>query len=161
MAGGPNLEIEIRRGDGKTIVHIKGLVDELAELDQLSKLSGPVEVNLGGIRRFNSAGVRVWVDAMRSLADSTRLTFVECAPPVIDQLNMISGFLGSGQVESFYGQMLCPICETEDKVLFQTRAVRQEDRLPETRCPGCGGIMELDDDADQYLLFVREPTAVF
>lgn len=160
MAAGSNFELDIARGSGKTVVTITGLVNELAEFERIRRLEGAVEINLRAIRRFNSAGVRVWVDAIRELTGNASVTFVECAPPVVDQLNMITGFLGRGRVVSFIGPMMCPSCDATDDVLFDADAVRDLDRLPPVACPACGLAMELDDVEDQYLLFLREPTFV-
>ena len=160
MGGGSNVNVHVRRGEDKTTVTIAGLVDELADFSDLTSLEGLVQLDLRGIRRFNSAGVRVWVDAMRSLTSNATVSFVECSPSVVDQLNMITGFLGKGRVVSFVGPMMCPICDATEDVVFEAKMVRDLEGLPETRCPSCGGIMELDDDPESYLLFVREPTAV-
>jgi hypothetical protein len=70
---------------------------------------------------------------------------------------MVAGFLGHGQLESFYAPMTCTECDEQVDQLFETAACRANNgRLPATPCPRCGRTMEVDDLEDQYLLFVRE-----
>ena len=125
-----------------------------------SRLSGRVRLDMRGVRRFNSFGCRHWVDVIRALASRATLTFVACSPAVIDELNTTYWFLGHGKVESFVGPMLCDRCGRDFDHLFDARQCAALDGLPKVRCPVCGGPAELDDDAHQYLHFLREPTVV-
>lgn len=158
---GAGVDIQVRRVPNRTQVVVSGVIDETADLSELRDLDGRLEFNLAGLQRFNSFGVRIWMDVMRDLAAaSSSLTFVECAPSVIDQLNMINGFLGSGRVVSFYGEMICDHCDAEARRLFKASECRDLDRLPPVKCDDCGRPMELEAGEDQYLLFLREPTMV-
>jgi len=154
------LQIDIRRDGDVSRVTIAGLVDEDADLVRLLSLTGKVELNLRGVRRFNSVGTRDWVGAMQILARKAQIVLVECSPAVINQLNMINGFLAHGTVKSFYGPMLCTRCSHEISHLFTTRECRDHDGLPPVECPKCGSPMGLDELEDSYLLFLREPTFV-
>jgi hypothetical protein len=88
---------------------------------------------------------------------ATPLTFVHCPSPVVDQCNMVSGFLGHGALMSFYAPMTCRECDEAVDTLFETAAVRANlGKLPVTPCPRCKRPMEIDDLEDQYLLYVRE-----
>jgi len=140
------------------LVTIGGVIDENADLSPLTEL-GPraIQVNLRGVRRINSFGVRAWMDAIRRIPVSVHLTFMHCPPPVVDQCNMVSGFLGHGQLQSFYAPMACAECDEQLDQLFETEVCRANGgKLPVTPCPRCGQPMEVDDLEDQYLLFVRE-----
>ena len=155
-----SLHIDSRREGDTHKIAIRGVVDEDAELGALHGLRGKVELNLRGLHRFNSVGTRAWVDAMRTLARTASLVFVECSPAVVFQLNMISGFLAGGRVESFIAPMRCERCERELDQLVTTDECRALDGLPPVACPGCRQPMELDELEDNYLLFIREPTVV-
>ncbi len=153
-----DVTITIQTVGDKTRVAIGGTVTEEADFSALAALTGNVEINLKGVRRLNSAGIREWVNAIRPLSKRARLLFVECAPPVIGQLNMITGFLGDGEVRSFYAPMLCPRCEANHDQLLDRAAA--DDGVPSMPCPACGTAMEFDDVESEYLLFLREPTRV-
>jgi len=154
------IDIKIQQQAGRTQVTISGVVDESVDLASLKGLTGHLEFNLKDVRRFNSAGVRVWIDVLRELDEKCQLSFVECPATVIDQLNMINGFLASGAVRSFYGVMICEHCDTEVDHLFDTKECRELDRLEPVNCDKCKRKMDLDADEDQYLLFMREPTRI-
>jgi hypothetical protein len=99
------------------------------------------------------------MDVIRALTAKARIQFVECPSPVIDQLNMLQGFLGGASVKSFFAPMLCEHCDRSHDHLFTTADVRSLDgHLPRVECEHCGARCVLDDLEEQYLLFVREPT---
>jgi anti-anti-sigma regulatory factor len=151
------LRIEPHRAGDRMLVTMVGSVDESVELGALDALAGPVEIDLSGVRRFNSVGIREWIQAFRTLTARARVTCVACSPTVIHQLNMITGFLGEAQVRSFYAPMLCPACDTSHEQLLDRSAVDGFEPAP---CPRCRTPLELDEDEEQYLLFLREPTRV-
>jgi hypothetical protein len=137
--------------------HLVGVIDESADLSFLEKLAGPTRLNMRGVRRINSYGVRAWIEAVRRVPDVVGLELIECPPSVIDQVNMVAGFTGRGRVVSFLAPMICESCGHEKEQLFQTEDYRREHRLPDVRCPRCGAAMQVDDLEEQYLLFAREP----
>lgn len=144
-------------GPGAKSVKLYGVIDEHADLGFLAGLHGRVSINMRGVRRINSFGVRSWIDAVRKVPGDCTLEFTECPPPVIDQMNMVAGFLGRGKVVSFYAPMACEGCSAEQDVLFRLVDVKAAGgRLPGVRCAKCGKPMEVDDLEDQYLLFMRD-----
>jgi len=155
---GTSFQIETRREGSRKVLYLSGVIDESADLGPISHITEPVSINMREIRRINSFGVRAWIDHIRQVPHDVKLTFVECPPPVIDQCNMVGGFLGHGVLESFYAPMVCEECDEQQSQLFQTEACRSNGgRLPATPCPRCGRDREVYDLEEQYLLFVREP----
>ncbi len=135
---------------------LSGVIDESADLSFLERLTVPARLNLRGVRRINSYGVRSWIEAVRRIPPAIGFELVECPPSVVDQINMVAGFLGRGRVTSFFAPMICDRCGSEQEELFQTEDYRRAGRLPEVKCPKCGATMQLDDLEEQYLLFARE-----
>jgi hypothetical protein len=150
--------VRVHDAGDHTEVTIIGVIDEHTDLTPLNALGGRVRFDLHGVRRINSMGCRAWTEAIKDLSSRAQMTFARCSPPIVDQLNMIHGFFSGGRVESFYGSMVCPTCDTDQLHLFDFEAVRDHGSLTEVRCPKCSTPMELDDLEDQYLLFIREPT---
>lgn len=150
---------EIRSDNGLTRVTIAGTIDEDADLSPLAQLSGSVELDLAGVRRINSIGIRDWIDAMRALSERCSVSFVRCSRAIVEQLNMIHGFLEHHTVRSFFAPMRCEACDRDVDQLFDRQEVAK-DGLPEVPCPSCGVPMELDEIEDTYLHFIREPTKV-
>ena len=159
MAAGRNaFTIDVVAAADADEVIIAGVIDENADLSPMVRLGQrPIRVHLRGVRRINSFGVRAWMDAIRRVPITAKLSFVHCPPPVVDQCNMVSGFLGHGRLESFYAPMTCAECDEQIDQLFETAACRANGgKLPVTPCPRCGRPMEVDDLEEQYLLFVRD-----
>ena len=150
--------IQVEDLGARALVTISGVIDENADFGALVAVDGkPVEVNLKGVRRINSFGVRTWIDAVRRIKPTTPVCFVQAPPPVIDQCNMVSGFLGHGVLVSFFAPMTCEECDEHLDQLFETERCRAlGGKLPPTPCPRCGRNMEVDDLEEQYLLFVRD-----
>lgn len=158
MAGRNVFTLEVSSDAANDLVSIHGVIDESSDLSPMTRLGKrPLHINMRGVRRINSYGVRAWLDAIRELPSTCKLSFIHCPPPVVDQCNMVSGFLGHGQLESFYAPMTCIECDEQIDQLFETAACRANGgKLPKTPCPRCGRPMEVDDLEEQYLLFVRE-----
>jgi hypothetical protein len=147
----------IEEADGGRTLRLHGVIDEHADLGFLAHVTGHIRLNLRGVRRINSYGVRAWIEHVRRVPQDTQIEFVECPPPVVDQMNMVSGFLGRGKVTSFYAPMACERCDVEEDHLFQVADCHKAGgKLPAVACSSCGKPMEVDDLEDQYLLFVRE-----
>ncbi len=158
MPSTTNFQIEVRDSGGKQTFFISGVIDENSDLSPLQRLTAAeVELNMRGVRRINSFGVRAWVDVIRSVPSTTHLVFVECPSPVIDQCNMVGGFLGHGALRSFYAPLICEECDEQVDQLFATQVCRElGGKLPAVPCDRCGEPMEVDDLEEQYLLFLRE-----
>ena len=157
MADSSTFRVEGLDVEGGRALKLHGVVDEHPDLSFFSTLRGHVQISLRGIRRINSFGVRSWIDAIRKVPADVALDFIECPPPVVDQINMVSGFLGRGKVISFYAPMTCEACDVEENHLFQVAEVHKRgNKLPEVKCKTCGKPMEIDDLEDQYLLFMRD-----
>ena len=136
---------------------LTGVVDEHAELTFLLTLSGPKAVlNLRGVRRINSYGVRAWLDLIRKVPLDVSLEFVAIPPHIVDQVNMVTGFLGRGHVGSFCVPYSCERCGADEERLVPTENCRRTGRLPAAQCDTCGATMEIDDVEEQYIEILRE-----
>jgi len=141
----------------RTTLNLFGVIDEFADLSFFGKIHGKTYVDLSGIRRINSFGVRIWVDAVRQVSEGTELYFINCSPPMVEQINMVQHFLGAGVMDSFQAPMICEACEQEVVVTERVEDIRNRDgHLAEHVCPTCGTPMVLDDLPDQYLAFLSE-----
>ena len=147
------------RVQGTDPIRLVGVIDEDADLRFFSRVTSSATISLAGVRRINSDGVRRWIDALRGVRPDVRLRFIECPPQLVDQLNMLSGFLGAHDLESFYAPMECDSCGGAREELICVTDIRKNScRLPVAtrRCESCGGEMLLGRVEEQYLLFLRE-----
>ncbi len=130
-------------------------------------LRGDVVLDLSGVERVTSFGVREWL-AMNAAASVTSLYLDRCTEPIVNQLTMIRGFSGPGRVLSFLAPYVCTGCGTAFQRLVDAEADAEAVRAqvpPPAACPTCGGEGRFDDDPRSYfaiasLLAEQVPAAV-
>ncbi len=147
--------------DGRLVVQLKGEINENADFSELRKLmQGDVDLELEGVTRINSCGVREWVNFVRTLDTVKSLRFSRCSPTVVLQLNTIYNFRGRAKVASFLAPYVCEVCHVDEYKLldvldhFAERGPRAA--VPSFRCPRCGGVMMFDELPERYLSFLAE-----
>lgn len=132
------------------------LVGELTESTDLSpvmteRLSSPVVVDLGGITRINSCGLRAWIWLVLALNEAGLSIILDrCSPPIVGQLNLISNFVGrEGTVRSVFAPYECLSCDLEHLELIDG----ETNGIDQIRCPECGNPAELSDLPEVYFSF--------
>ena len=152
-----------QRGDC-TVLFLSGVINERTDLNGLFEdLDGDtLVINLKGIARINSCGVRDWVNAAKPLSDRFKIQYEECSRAIVEQLNMIVNFLNSGKIVSFFAPYYCDACDQEHEMLivigdhFPDHDVLDDPEAPDFDCPGCGKTMEFNEDEEKYLSFLIE-----
>ena len=159
-AAGSNVQNAVvkkeRRGD-VTLVTVSGRLTEAFKGDALGReLKGTVAIDLAGVERITSFGVREWLSMLGAMQDVKRLYFLRCSEPIVNQLGMIRKFCGTAQIVSFFAPYLCGSCgESFERELDCERdadAIR-EGRADEVACPACSAMGKFDDDARSYFAF--------
>jgi anti-anti-sigma regulatory factor len=140
---------------GKTRFLVTGELTENANLSALAaEGSKEIILDLGGITRINSPGVREWIAFVNDLNERrTHMVLEKCSVPFVNQLNMISNFRGKGDVASVYAPYFCPQCAKEERrliVLSSDPRAQIEAPFP---CPACATPMDFDDLLDAFLAF--------
>ena len=138
----------------RRIVALQGVLDENADLSPLAALDGEVAIDLSGVRRISSTGVREWIDLMRALDGRARVALIRCSPASVTQLNLIANFRGAAQVESFIAPYDCAACGCECEVLLD--AVRASRGVPSVACPDCDTPMDFAELPERYLTFLMD-----
>ncbi len=139
-------------------VKLVGDIDENADLKSLEEeLEGVVSIDLGDVRRINSAGVREWVNFIRKPPRVESAFLVHCSPTIVNQLNMIYNFKGMAAVKTFFAPYVCTKCDEEVDVLlnvdthFEQKDIKQ---IPEFTCSDCGELLIFDDIPERYFAFI-------
>lgn len=149
--------VERHETDGVKHLHLSGVIDEFSDLSFLGHLEGEVVIHLGGVRRINSFGVRLWIDGVRAIPAESNVVYVDVPVPLVEQMNMIHDFFGRGRVESFVAPMACSSCGRTETVLFRVvECTRDEVVRLQSQCGACDALMELDDIEEQYLAFLKD-----
>jgi hypothetical protein len=132
---------------------LEGNIDENADLAQaVSPLSGPrIHLDLAGIRRINSPGVRNWIVMIRSLS-GREIVLRRCSSAIVDQLSWLREFRGHAIVESL---MIPVTCEQCDDILYlecNAAVLKQLGQLPAPpKCIKCGMQRIFDDLPERFL----------
>lgn len=143
---------------GAQVYTLSGVINEDAELSFMSSIeAGDVVINTKNVERINSCGVREWITALKTVDAGVNIKYTECSAAFLDQINMISNFIGEGEVESIYIPYLCESCGFKKDVLIDLNECLADDELelPEQTCDSCEDEMELGDDPDQLFSFLE------
>ena len=144
--------------NGITVVTLRGKIDETFEGAALGKsLRGTVLLDLEGVDRVTSFGVREWIEMTKAVADAhapVELWLARCTEPIVTQMAHIRSFPGTARLLSFHAPFLCNACGNawkttldceRDATWFSGSAARNPIHAV-VACPRCGGAARLDDD---------------
>jgi anti-anti-sigma regulatory factor len=152
----PKLKIDKFAEGTVTCLKFIGTIDEQFEGKKLAATlkGGTLVLDLADIQKISSFGIREWVDFVAQAgARVDDIILVECAPKVVDQINMVANFVGKGRVFSFYAPYRCDYCDRDSRLLLQTD--RDYDAIknmkpPERPCPNCSNPEYFDEDPTQF-----------
>jgi serine/threonine protein kinase len=150
-----------RRDVGEVaVLDVAGLVDEL--FVSFGDLNGAktVVLNVGGITRLTSFGVRQWLRAMQELPKSlAQVYLLGCPTFFVDQLNMVLNFGGPAKILTVVAPYTCSACGVESGETIDVLAEQgnlAKGAVPEKECARCGNKLEFDETAESYFAFVRK-----
>ena len=132
----PKLTIEKFADGGITCLKFTGTIDETFEGKKLGAIDRVRHARARSRRREEDLVVRY--SRVGRLRHSPRskcrsLVLIECAPKVVDQLNMVANFAGGGRVFSFYAPFRCDYCDSEHRVLLEVSKDFEVDQVDEAR----------------------------
>jgi hypothetical protein len=155
------LRIEKFSDGGITCLKLAGTIDEQFEGKKIAAgvKGGTLVLDLADIERISSFGIREWVDFITGIsAKVPSLWFVECAPKVVDQFNMVANFGGVGSLVSFYAPYRCDYCDDDRRRLVQVAQEYQAlkaGKMPERTCESCGNPEYFDEDPLTFFSFLQ------
>ncbi|MBV8757464.1 MAG: hypothetical protein JO257_09325, partial [Deltaproteobacteria bacterium] len=159
-AEGPKLSIEKFADGGIACLKFTGTIDEGFDGKKIARSIScdTLVLDTGGVKKISSFGIREWVDFVTIAAKQAKnMVLIECAPKVVDQLNMVANFAGGGRVYSFYAPFRCDYCDSEHRVLLDVtkdmEAIRSM-KLAERPCPSCKEAMYFDEDGSTYFSYI-------
>jgi hypothetical protein len=136
---GDGLKIEDKGGT----LYLAGPLDEFADLTALLERPQPLKLNLRGVSRLNSIGIRHF---LKFLSDwgARAITYEECPSEFVDQVNMVPSLLGARRqavVGSLYAPYVCHHCDHEEEILCtnaEVQTVKAGGEPPARKCSDCG-----------------------
>src|SRR5512133_1252580 len=108
----PKAEVEVIPSGDAALVNVVGLVDEhFTGFGKLDDGVRTVVINVSGMTRMTSFGVRQWLKGMDALPKTiSDLYLLGCPTFFVDQLNMVLNFGGASQVLTVVAPYTCPSC---------------------------------------------------
>jgi len=158
----PKLLIERLTEGEVTCLRLSGIVDEQFDAPGLAQTiaSRYLILDLGGVDRISSFGIRQWVDFIATIGPRLGgVYYVEGSPKVVDQFNMVANFGGPGYIVSFYAPYRCDTCDQERRLLFRTdeeTPLWRAGQSPPSTCPTCGNPEDFDEDPATYFNYVAQ-----
>lgn len=154
-AESPKLQVDKFAEGDVVCLRFSGVLDEDFDRQAMPTSNRPATVlHLGHVERISSFGIREWVDYIEQLGKRTRkIVLVECSPKVMDQINMVANFAGTGVVYSFKAPFHCDYCEHDEDMLVRVdeewEAIQR--RKLQRMCSECGQPTTFDGDPVTYL----------
>lgn len=152
-------ELKIDKNADAAKISIAGIIDEDVDFNEYS-LAGlkQMELDLNNVKSINSCGIREWIKWLGSNSQA-KMTYVNCPKIIIDQINMVDGFLPkNGKVLSFYVPYYNDDSGTEKNVLFKHGMEFSEAGVnpPEKVLDETGNSMEMDVIEAKYFKFLNK-----
>lgn len=146
-----------------TGLRLYGDIDETFQANVLAEITTPYLIlDLAGIKRITSYGVREWMRALTPLAQNVKTYFVQVSVSMMDQFNMIQRFDCGGELLTFITSYACTICGQETPVVWDMALDRENidhlEPLPRP-CMICGNPARLDDDPTVLFEYARSGQA--
>ncbi len=144
------------------VYFVRGVLDEYADLSNLLTKPAPLRLNLQGLTRLNSIGVRNLLKFLANWGDKP-LIYEHCTSEFIDQLSMIPALLGikkQGQVASLYVPYECTRCDHEADIfgpMSEYEGALRTNTWPTKSCSKCGGSMQVISDT--FFAFAQSKSA--
>ena len=161
MLGGcmSKFDLKIEKNGGAFKVTMNGVIDEDADFNPHS-LAGAtsVDMNLQNVKSINSCGIREWIKWIGS-AGNAKVQYHECPKIIVDQINMVQGFLpAGGKVTSFFVPFYNEDSGTEKNVLFTYGKEYGDAGLTATPQikDDAGNEMEMDVVEAKYFKFLKK-----
>jgi hypothetical protein len=150
-----------KKVEGDTLVlALKGSVDEDAVLGGVQfDNAKTVIMDLEKITAINSCGIREWIKWLKSMPAEVKLTYRQCPKVIVDQINMVAGFLPpNGSVESFFVPYFNEESGAEKMILFRNGEEFKEGNLnpPAEVKDEKGQLMEMDVIEAKYFKFLKK-----
>lgn len=134
---------------------LSGRIDEYADLGPLAEaLPQSATLDLSGLTRINSIGVREWMDFVATFGEKV-VRLERCAPVFVDQLNTIANFAGSAEVTSVLCEYECEHDSALALVQVDVSAARQGEYATPPSCARCGSVMTAAVENKTFFRFVR------
>lgn len=155
------LQLTVEQQDQQTRIILSGPMDDQAGpvlraiLPQVKK---QVLIDFSAVEYFNSLGIRTWVNFLRILREDRKVAYEHCTMDFIQQINMMPALSQGVEIQSFKADFACDSCGFEKTIDFTCGVSKAAlmDEMSRQVCERCQSDLALEEDAESFLLFVKE-----
>ena len=152
------LSFSVEATQDTVAVEFSGRLSEYAQLEEVADqlpAGCSLVLDVGGIRRLNSIGVRKWIEFMEQCRRHCgSIEIRNCPEAFVSQVNTVSGFAHGREIASVFAPYLCESCGAEKDVLIDV-SERLGITLPEPVCDHDAEPMIFDDLEEVYFGFLQ------
>lgn len=153
-------QVEKNKSGSDLTLTLKGNIDEDAILANITfDGAAKVVLNLEKVMAINSCGIREWIKWIKSAPESTKFIYLNCPKIIVDQINMVAGFLPTNaEVESFFVPYFNEDSGEEKMILFKRGVEFKDGQVspPESVKDPSGKEMEMDVIEAKYFKFIKK-----
>ena len=150
----------------KTRLQIDGAMDEHSDYSSIeTQFTDEVVFDFDNVEHINSTGIKHWVQWISKVSTDNpnlKFFFVNCPKPIVDQINMVDGFLPQQSVvKSFKVPYFCEVCDKDMTCTFVLGREYQMDgdkvklSIPPNTCDRADCEMEPDVVEQKYFKFLK------
>lgn len=152
-------DMQIDKQGSEWKIKMAGTIDEDVDFGQYSLTGAPkIDLFLADVKSINSCGIREWIKWIGT-AGAAPVSYNECPKIIVDQINMVQGFLPSqGRVLSFFVPYYSEESGSEKSVLFshgKDYSDSGEIKVPAVKDDE-GHEMEMDVVEAKYFKFLKK-----
>ena len=156
---GQRASARVRKDSVGCRLEVRGYIDDEADFQSLSEaLSFPLRIELSGVERINSLGVRRWLRFMADASSRGPIELIGCAEVMVDQFNQINGLVGNATVRSVMAPYGCDNCGFDEFVLVELGRWSKTPLMvlvPDRTCTECGGVSTFEHLPESYFSFLE------
>ena len=153
------LKFHIEQQDQTLLIKVEGSINEDLQIEKLSHLKASQMIfDVDNVKMINSCGIREWIRLIESFGSAVKLEYIKVPQIVIQQMNMISGFLSkNASVTTFYAPYFIEDLDEERQVLLRADEIKNF-KAPAQNADVDGTNYKLDFDAieEQYFRFLKK-----
>jgi ABC-type transporter Mla MlaB component len=159
-------KVDVQRSADSVLLKLEGQITESSTFAMLfmkpEELSGAkiLKIDLSGIDRINSNGVRGWLVFIEKLQAKIKVTFSAISEAIIEQATMTPYILGKEgtPIEAFEMPYTCPKCNTRWIQTIRTPAIdlsKNQFSPPKAACPKCRTQGVFDAMEAEYFALIK------
>jgi anti-anti-sigma regulatory factor len=148
-----------------SVYRLPAVIDENVDFNSMLGLIGrAIVIDCGAVMRINSRAIHNWARfAEVARKRGYELRFRECAPVVVEAINLVHSLARPDELESIRVPFHCEPCgKTWETTLFLDHPLLRHLGMETSLCPCCLKSVQIDHDPIEYFrcIFKFEPQVV-